>query len=695
MAAQTELHYTACPHDCPSTCALEVEKLDDRVIGQVRGAKDNTYTAGVICSKVARYAERIHHPDRLTQPLRRTGPKGSLEFAPISWDDAFDEVAEAFLNAERTYGSESVWPYFYAGTMGLVMRDGINRLRHAKRYSGEHATICTSLAYTGYIVGTGKLAGVDPREMAAADVVVIWGTNAASTQVNVMTHALRARRERGAKIVVVDTYLNGTAKQADLFVCVRPSTDGAVACAVMHTLFRDGYADRDYLERFTDCPQELEAHLQTRTPEWASAISGVPVETIEQFARLIGEHPRSYFRLGYGFSRCRNGAVNMHAAASIPAITGAWQHEGGGAHYNNGAIYHWDRTLIDGLDVVDPKVRLLDQSRIGPVLCGDPFDLQSGPPVTAMLIQSTNPMSVAPDLNSVHKGFARDDLFVCVHEQFMTETAAMADIVLPATMFLEHDDIYQAGGHQHIILGPKIVDPPEDCRSNHEVICALAERVGAEHAGFNMTSREIVDWTLQKSGWGDVDTLAQQKWIDCQPGFDESHYLNGFGHADQRFHFRPNWAAVPPSGHVAVEVLEDMPELPDHWESFERATPAKPFRLVTAPARHFLNSSFNETPTSLRRERQPTVMLHPDDATALNVVSGDRVVMGNDRGELEIAVDIVDGQQPGVVIVESLWPNHAFKGGLGINVLTGADPAGPIGGAAFHDNSVWIKRIET
>ena len=695
MAAQTELHYTACPHDCPSTCALEVEKLDDRVIGQVRGAKDNTYTAGVICSKVARYAERIHHPDRLTQPLRRTGPKGSLEFAPISWDDALDEVAEAFLNAERTYGSESVWPYFYAGTMGLVMRDGINRLRHAKRYSGEHATICTSLAYTGYIVGTGKLAGVDPREMAAADVVVIWGTNAASTQVNVMTHALRARRERGAKIVVVDTYLNGTAKQADLFVCVRPSTDGAVACAVMHTLFRDGYADRDYLERFTDCPQELEAHLQTRTPEWASAISGVPVETIEQFARLIGEHPRSYFRLGYGFSRCRNGAVNMHAAASIPAITGAWQHEGGGAHYNNGAIYHWDRTLIDGLDVVDPEVRLLDQSRIGPVLCGDPFDLQSGPPVTAMLIQSTNPMSVAPDLNSVQKGFARDDLFVCVHEQFMTETAAMADIVLPATMFLEHDDIYQAGGHQHIILGPKIVDPPEDCRSNHEVICALAARVGAEHAGFNMTSREIVDWTLQKSGWGDVDTLAKQKWIDCQPGFDESHYLNGFGHADQRFHFRPNWPAVPPSGHVAVEVLEDMPELPDHWESFERATPAKPFRLVTAPARHFLNSSFNETPTSLRRERQPTVMLHPDDAKALNVVSGDRVVMGNDRGELEIAVDIVDGQQPGVVIVESLWPNHAFKGGLGINVLTGADPAGPIGGAAFHDNSIWIKRIET
>jgi anaerobic selenocysteine-containing dehydrogenase len=693
MAAQPELHYTACPHDCPSTCALEVEKLGDRLIGQVRGAKDNTYTAGVICSKVARYAERIHHPGRLTQPLRRSGPKGGGKFAPISWDDALDEVAEAFLEAERTYGAESVWPYFYAGTMGLVMRDGINRLRHAKRYSGEHATICTSLAYTGYIVGTGKLAGVDPREMAAADVVVIWGTNAASTQVNVMTHALRARRERGAKIVVVDTYLNGTARQADLFVCVRPSTDGAVACAVMHVLFRDGYADREYLARYTDCPQELEAHLQTRTPSWASAISGVPVETIEAFARLIGEHPRSYFRLGYGFTRHRNGAVAMHAAASIPAITGAWRHEGGGAHYNNGAIYHWDRTLIDGLDVVDPHVRLLDQSRIGPVLCGDPFDIGDGPPVTAMLIQSTNPMSVAPDLNLVHRGFAREDLFVCVHEQFMTETALMADIVLPATMFMEHDDIYQAGGHQHIILGPKIIDPPAGCRSNHEVICALADRVGAVHPGFGMTSREIVDWTLQKSGWGDVDSLAQKKWIDCQPGFDESHYVDGFGHDDRRFHFRPNWPAVAPHGHVTDEVLEDMPELPDHWASFEQATRDKPFRLVTAPARHFLNSTFNQMPTSLRRERHPSVMMHPDDAEKLKVTSGDRVILGNERGELEIAVDVVDGHQPGVVIVESLWPNHAFKGGRGINVLTGADPAGPIGGAAFHDNCIWIKSV--
>ena len=225
---------SACPHDCPSTCALEVEILSPEKIGKVRGAKENSYTAGVICSKVARYAERIHHPDRLLKPLRRIGPKGSGQFEEISWSAALDQVAEAFKKAEIEHGSESVWPYYYAGTMGLLMRDGINRLRHAKRYSGYHSTICVSLAWSGYLAGAGKMGGVDPREMSESDVIVIWGTNAAVTQVNVMNHALKARRNRGAKIVVVDTYKNATAKQADLFIQVKPGTDGALALSLIH-----------------------------------------------------------------------------------------------------------------------------------------------------------------------------------------------------------------------------------------------------------------------------------------------------------------------------------------------------------------------------------------------------------------------------------------------------------------------------
>src|SRR5271168_1541827 len=414
---------SACPHDCPSTCALEVEVFGNDAIGRVRGAEDNLYTAGVICAKVARYAERVHHPDRLKHPLRRTGPKGSGQFAPISWDDALDLVAEQFIRAEARHGSQAVWPYYYAGTMGLVMRDGIHRLRHAKKYSGFHSTICVNPAYSGFAAGVGKIAGPDPREMAKSDLVVIWGTNAVNTQVNVMTHATRARKERGAKIAAVDVYMNGTMEQADLPVLIRPGTDGALACAVMHCLFRDGRADRDYLARYTDAPHELEAHLRERSPAWASRITGCDVATIEAFAALIGERKRAFFRLGYGFSRSRNGAANMHAASCIPAVTGAWLLEGGGAFHGNADIYRLDKTMIEGLDVVDRSVRMLDQSRIGAILEGDEDALAGGPKVAALFIQNTNPLSVAPEQERVKRGFAREDLFVCVHEQFMTETA--------------------------------------------------------------------------------------------------------------------------------------------------------------------------------------------------------------------------------------------------------------------------------
>ncbi|MGC1465590.1 MAG: molybdopterin-dependent oxidoreductase, partial [Pseudolabrys sp.] len=427
VAAAVRIGASACPHDCPSTCALEVELLDERTIGRIRGAKDNDYTAGVVCAKVARYAEREHHPGRLLTPVRRKGAKGSGEFVPIAWDDALDLVAEEFLKAEQRYGAEAVWPYYYAGTMGLVMRDGINRLRHVKKYSGYHSSICVNPAYTGFAAGTGRVAGPDPREVAKSDLIVIWGTNAANTQVNFMTHATRARKERGARIACVDVYMNPTMKQADVPVLLKPGTDAALACAVMHCLFRDGKADWNYLERFTDAPHELEAHVRSRDPAWASAITGAPIETIEQFAKLVGERKRAYFRLGYGFSRSRNGAVSMHAASCIPSVTGAWQYEGGGAFHNNADIYHWNKSMIEGHGARDPAVRMLDQSRIGAILTGEREALRDGPPVTALLIQNTNPGSVAPDQTQVKRGFARNDLFVCVHEQFMTETARVAD----------------------------------------------------------------------------------------------------------------------------------------------------------------------------------------------------------------------------------------------------------------------------
>ncbi|KAB2680436.1 MULTISPECIES: molybdopterin oxidoreductase family protein [Brucella] len=694
-----KIGHSACPHDCPSTCALDVEILDERTIGRVRGAKDNSYTAGVICAKVARYAERVHHPDRLKHPLVRAGAKGEGQWKQASWEAALDLVAERFLKAEQDHGSESVWPYYYAGTMGLVQRDSINRLRFAKRYSNQFDSFCTNMAWTGYFAGTGSLTGPDPREMAKADVVVIWGTNAAATQVNVMTHAVRARKERGAKIVVIDVYANATVRQADMGIVLKPGTDGAFACAVMHVLFRDGLADWDYLERYTDDPKGLEKHLQTRTPEWAAAITGLSVEEIEAFAHLVGKTKRTYFRLGYGFTRQRNGAVNMHAAASIACVTGAFLHEGGGAFHSNSGIFKMDKREIEGRAMQDVGIRFLDQSKIGRILTGDRQALYDGPPVMAMLIQNTNPMNVTPEQRLVRKGFAREDLFVAVHEQFMTDTAKMADVVLPATTFLEHDDIYRGGGQQHVVLGPKLIEPLADARPNIFVINELAKRLGVGHLpGFDLDERTLIDNMNANSDLPHFDELKEKRFVDLQPPFEEAHYINGFKWPDGKFRFRPDWTGSP-SPNKPPEVMglqgphQSIPEFPDHWEVIETADAEHPFRMTTSPAHNFLNSTFAETPTSLAKEIRPELLIHPDDAAELGIEDGERIEIGNHRGELVLHAVLRAGQKRGVVVSEGIFPNSAFERGEGINILVGAEPAAPYGGLAVHDTKIWIRKI--
>ncbi|MBU0724494.1 MAG: molybdopterin oxidoreductase family protein [Alphaproteobacteria bacterium] len=679
-----DIVHSVCPHDCPSTCALEVEVLDARTIGRVRGAADNSYTAGVVCAKTARYAERVHHPERLSRPLQRTGAKGEGDWREISWDAALDSIADAFVKSAQKHGSESVWPYYYAGTMGLVQRDGINRLRHVMGYSEQYSTFCVTLSDAGWLAGTGAKMGSDAREMAESDLIVVWGGNPVHTQVNVMTHVSRARKERGAKLAVIDTYRTSTAEQADIFLCVNPGTDGALACAVMHVLFKEGFADREYLAKYTDAPAELEAHLATRTPEWASAICGVPVAEILAFARLYGATQRSYIRAGYGFSRSRNGAAQMHAVTCLPAITGAWKHRGGGALYGQGKIYHWNKTLIEGLDRIDPAIRSLDQSQIGRILTGDAAALRNGPPVTAMLIQSTNPATVAPESLLVNKGFRRDDLFVAVHEQFLTDTAKLADIVLPATTFLEHDDIYQASGHSFIQIGRKVIEPLGEAKENHWVVCELAKRLGAEHPGFGLSAWDMVDETLKASGWPDAQTIWAGRWHDAIPDFDSAHFVNGFGHPDGKFRFKPDWhqAGVDPS---------IMPVLPDHADIIDKPDAARPFRLVAAPSRSFLNTSFSETPGSKKREGRPTLRVHPEDLARLGLEDGQRVRLGNDRGSVVLHARSFPGLNAGTVICEGIWPNDAFEEGIGINALTSADPGYPKGGAVFHDTAVWLR----
>lgn len=681
----SEFHPSVCPHDCPSVCALEVEKKADGTLGRVHGSTRNPYTAGTLCAKVARYAERFHHPDRLGVPLLRTGPKGSRQFTPIGWDEALDRAAEGLLAAERQYGPEAVWPYFYAGTMGYVQLNSIERLRHVKRYSRMKATFCVMLSDTGWRAGYGRRWGVSPVEMGEhAGLVLIWGTNPVNTHVNMMHHVTKAKK-RGAPVIVVDAYRTGTAEAADIHLAPRPGTDGALAAAIGHVLFAEGFADRAYIDRFADLPfDEIAAHYAAKTPEWAEGICGVPAEDIRKVARLYGGTTPAYLRVGYGFTRHRNGSASMHAVACLPVITGAWQHKGGGALYSMGDSFKLNLEMIAGLDALDRSTRLLDQSRIGPILTGCREDLGDGPPVTALFIQNTNPAIVAPESGLVRQGLLREDLFTVVHEQFLTDTAAHADIVLPATMFLEHDDLYTASAHSRIQITKKIFEPWRECRSNHEVIKALAARVGAEHPAFGMDDWALIDDMLARSGRPSAEAIHAAGGYDVLPDYDESHFTHGFPTPDGRFRFAPPWSEYG-ARH------ETMPRMADHQAVIDEVGPEHPFRLVAAPSRQFLNSSFTEMPTGRAREVRPTALIHPDTLLDLNLADGDPVRVGNRRGSVVVHAKAKPGQHRQTVVIEGIWPTDGFKEHRPVNTLISAEPGFPNGGGVFHDTAVWVR----
>jgi len=673
---------TACPHDCPSACVLEVERLSATRIGRVRGSASYDYTAGVCCAKVARYAERVHHPARLTEPLQRIGAKGEGRFAPISWDAALDRIAEAFRAASAAHGPEAVWPYHSGGTLGVLARWGIDRLRHEMRYSRQKSTICITPAEMGWKAGHGAARGADPRRIAEADLILMWGGNPVATQINLMSHIQQARKRRGAKLVVIDAYRSPSIEAADIGIILRPGTDAALALALMSVALAEGAADRGFLARHTDWDAGVEAHLRGHAPAWAAEITGVPEADIIALARLYAGTRRMFLRAGVGFTRARNGAATMHAVSCLAALTGAWTQPGGGGFFY--ALDGWGLDTRLAWGVADPRVRVLDQSRIGAVLNGEPAALCGGPPVTAMLIQNANSAEVAPDSHAVRRGLAREDLFLAVHEQFMTPTAAFADVVLPATTFLEHDDITMGLGHTALTVAPRVIAPVGEARSNHAVVCGLAQRLGAADPGFALSEIEVLDATLRASGKGTWPAAVAAGFLPAGNEIAAGEAFTGFPQPDGRFRFRPDWAALGP-------YAEGMPALPSYWQKLEWAGPETPFRLITPPARHFLNTSFTETPGSRGREGAPALRIHPADATRLGIADGALVRIGNARGSLTLVAMRFDGVLPGVLALEGISPSADFPEGIGVNALVGADPVAPAGGVAFHDIAVWVR----
>ncbi|ABK44139.1 molybdopterin oxidoreductase [Magnetococcus marinus MC-1] len=675
----TQIHHTTCPLDCPSACALEVTLQQGQLKG-IKGDAQHPFTQGVICGKVARYGA-VQNGPRITQPMKRVGPKGLGHFEPISWDEAMQTVVAQLQSRISRYGAETVWPYWYGGSMGLLQRKALERLTHRAGFSRMKGTICSFVGVSGWQAGVGTFYGPSAEDMAASsDLVILWGINAVSTHINLMNFVKKARA-RGARLVVVDPYRNRTAKLADEHLNPRPGTDGALAAAMMHVLLAEGLANRDYLARMSDFDGEVEAHLSHKTPEWAAHITGLSAETIRAFARQYGQAAAPYIRMGLGMSRQNNGAVNIHAVSCLPAMVGAWEKPGGGAMMMSHGAFGVNIQAITAPHLVDgTPSRELDMSRLGAVL----GDAQLAPPVTAMLIMSVNPAVTAPDLGAVYRGLTRDDLFTVVHEQVMSDTAKFADILLPATTFLEHEDLYSSYGQYTLQHAEALLPPPGACRCNHDWVNDLAQRLGFTEEVFQRNLSETVAQVLADSKLPPREQWSQ-RWHNVTPHEADRYHRNGFGHADGKFHFRPAW------GNTA------MPALPDHWAVNRRDLPsdrAYPLDFMTPPAHAVLNSTFTLSADHEQKLGEPTLMINPVDAAERGIVEGDWVVAYNALAFLRFKAHVSEDVRPGLTLCESNFAAHAFKEGISLNALSHANAVLPHGGVAFHDNRVQVEKVD-
>src|SRR6059058_5231045 len=464
---------SVCPHDCPSCCSLVVTVSDGRLTS-VTGNPDHPFTRGVICGKVREYAERVHSPLRVLTPLRRAGVKGEGRFEPISWDDALAEIARRWRAIAAEHGGEAILPFSYAGSMGQVQFFAGHPLFHALGASRLDRTICVNTAYAGWRTTVGQVTGNDSEQMVGADLVVLWGVNAAYSTINVMTLVKQAR-QRGAHVVVIDPYRTPTAVQADEHLAVRPGTDGALALAVMHVLIAEGLVDRDYVERATLGFEALAEHVKAWPPERVAPIVGLDASTIVAFARRYGAGARAFIRVGIGLSRHDNGGMTCRTIACLPALTGAYADPHGGALLSSGGAFALDLRALERPDLMPtPPPRVINMIRLGRALT----DPDMRPPVKALYVYSSNPAAVCPNQTVVLRGLAREDLFTVVHEQVLTDTAHYADVVLPATTSMEHADLYRSYGQFYLQYAEPVLVPQGEARSNWDVFAALATALG-------------------------------------------------------------------------------------------------------------------------------------------------------------------------------------------------------------------------
>jgi anaerobic selenocysteine-containing dehydrogenase len=669
---------TVCAHDCPDACAVLVTVEAGQVVRTV-GDPQHPFTRGFLCGKVNRYAERVHSPARLLTPLRRVGAKGEGQFAPITWDEALDEIVSRWQAIMTRYGSEAIAGYAYSSHQGLVNRNFTQALFHALGATRVNAgAVCDTCCGEAWELTVGPAGGTEAERVQDADFIIAWGANLNSTNVHQIPFIDMARRQ-GAPLVVIDVWRTRAARRADWFIPIRVGTDAALALGMAHVLHRDNLIDQDYIQRlvlgYERWAQEV---LPRYTPAAVEAITGVPATALETLARAYGQARAPFIRLGQGLSRHANGGAATRAIICLSGLVGAWQRSGGGVLLATADSYKFNFAAVRRPDLQPGPCRVLNMVRFGRALTE-----WHNPPLMALFIQSNNPATTCPGQALVRRGLAREDLFTVVHDTFLSETARYADLVLPACTSFESEDLYRGYGTYYVQYGPQVLAPQGEAWPNYRLVAALAQRLGLHDLVFSRTPREHMAALL------DVHTgpVAGLRLDDLLDGMPRRLHVPALGHTfDHTF--------PTPSGKLQIACPElaarGLPDLPDYVPA---APSAYPLRLVTAPGHHLHHSAFLGVASLRREEGGPWVRLHPNDATPRGIRQGQAVELFNDAGVVGLYARLTTDVLPGLVVVEGHRPQSQYLSGGPLNVLC-ADRYADLGeGATYQDTWLDVRPL--
>ena len=682
--ANETLVRAACPHDCPDTCALHVTVRDGRVI-RVAGDPQHPTTDGVLCAKVSRYPERTYSPDRVLTPLRRVGPKGSGHFEPVGWDEALDAIAGR-LRQIAARDPQRILPYSYAGTMGWVQGEGMaSRFFHKLGASLLERTICSAAGMAGLAHTLGGAVGMDMESYAHSRLILIWGSNAITSNLHFWRIAQQARRN-GAKLVAIDPWASDTAQKCDWHIALMPGTDAALALGMMHVLITEEMLDRDYIERHTLGFEGLRQRALQYTPQRVGEICGIDPAVVVALAREYGRTRPAAIRLNYGMQRARGGANAVRAIASLPALVGAWRDEGGGILMSSSAHFPVAMAALTRPDLLPswPALpRTINMVQIGDALAA------ADPPLEAVIVYNSNPVAVAPESGKVIRGFAREDLFTVVLEHFLTDTADYADYVLPATTQLEHFDLHKTYGHRYVVANNPAVAPLGQARPNSEIFRQLAARMGFDDPCFSDSDEAVaaaaLDWHDPRVAGMTLASIRERGWakltVSATPFAD-----GGFPTPSGKCEFH--------SARLAARGLDPLPDFLEPYESV-RSNPALgaryPLALLSPPARNFLNSTFVNVASNRAADPEPACEVHPDDALARGIADGAMVRIFNDRGSFLARASVTARPRAGVAVAFGVWWHKLCAGGRNVNVVT-AQALTDLGNSpTFYDCLVQIE----